>query len=550
MTTIQNPIMAGMVPDPSAIRVGEDYYVATSTFHWTPGVPIFHSKDLANWELVTNVLTGGEIDLRGTDTPAGIWAPNLSYDEVTKKFWMTYCQMVNMSGREFNANTYTMWADEITGPWSEPQYVTSIGIDPSLFHDEDGKKYLAVLEWESRVGYPSPGRVVIAEYDAENGQIIGDWKRVSSGFTTRGCVEAPYIWKRNGYYYLILASGGTGYGHGVEIGRSKDIFGPYEAHPSMEPILTSSPAHLFSLGDPDAGHFEMYNPHSRLQKSGHGSLVQTPTGEWYMFHLMSRPLEGKLLNPLGRETSIQEMTWTDEGWLEMKDGSNLAKEFVQIPYEVTLPSTQKDDINENFGGAEISGRFMTPYHFKNNDWVKQVNNKLEIYGRDSLFSKVTPSIMGTRASSFDYEVETRLTFKPDHYSQKSGLGLYYDANDWLFAHLTYSEQYDMIMLSLSQARLGERIEYIHDNVAVPEGEVSLKIAYKNAIATVFYRIKEEDEWVVLMADLDVDYLSDEGVNGTPGEIGGFTGLVNFMGSVDSYQHKSCGQFDYYRVSNL
>lgn len=90
--------------------------------------------------------------------------------------------------------------------------------------------------------------------------------------------------------YLLLASGGTGYGHGIEIGRSKQVFGPYEPDPSGEPILTSQPAHLFSLGDPDAGHFEMYNPHSEMQKAGHGSLVETKDGEWYLAHLMARPL--------------------------------------------------------------------------------------------------------------------------------------------------------------------------------------------------------------------------------------------------------------------
>ena len=106
----------------------------------------------------------------------------------------------------------------------------------------------------------------------ENGEVLGQWKRVTQGFTTRGCAEAPQIYKHAGYYYLLLASGGTGYAHGVEIGRSKSIMGPYEPHPTGEPIITSSPRHLFSLGDPDAGHFEMYNPNSLIQKAGHGSL--------------------------------------------------------------------------------------------------------------------------------------------------------------------------------------------------------------------------------------------------------------------------------------
>ena len=330
MTTINNPIIPGMAPDSSIIRVGNDYYLASSTFHWQPGIQIFHSTDLANWELVSYGLADDAVDLRGTDTPAGIWAPHLSYDSETQKFWLTYSHMVNMSGREFNADAYTRWADNIEGPWSEPIYLTSIGFDPAIYH-EDGRHYLSILEWETRTGYQAPGHIVIAEVDLKNGGIIGNWHRVTQGFTTRGAVEAPQIYRHNDYYYLLLASGGTGYAHGIEIGRAKNIFGPYEAHPSHEPILTASPQHLFSLGDPDAGQFQMFNPHADIQKAGHGSLVETPDHRWYITHLMSRPLPDTKLNPLGRETGIQEMRWNADGWLEMANGSNLAKGTVDIP---------------------------------------------------------------------------------------------------------------------------------------------------------------------------------------------------------------------------
>lgn len=550
MTTIKNPIIPGMAPDPSVIRVGTDYYVATSTFHWTPGINIYHSKDLAHWELKTHALVNNEVNLQGTDTPAGIWAPNLTYDATTEKYWLTYCHMVNMNGREFNAHSYAMWSDRIDGEWSSPIYLTSIGIDPAIFHDTDGRKYITILEWESRQGYASPGTVVIAEIDMETGTLLSDWKRVSKGFTTRGCVEAPQIYKRNGYYYLILASGGTGYAHGVEVGRSKDVFGPYEPHPSGEPIITSSPQHLFSLGDPDAGHFEMYNPKSPLQKSGHGSLVETPSGDWYVFHLMSRPLEGQLLNPLGRETSIQKMTWTNDGWLEMADGSNLAKEFVDIPYDVNGEiTTATFDIHEDFSSEHWNLYFMTPYHFQQDEWVHMKENKLRIYGRDSLFSRVKPSIMATKATSFDYEFETEVTFTPHHYSEKSGFGLYYDSNNWLFANLQYSEVSGQVCLRLSQAKLGERIEYIHHDISVHTNKIQLKLVYDHGIAHILYKFPETEDWHHLMQQIDVCYLSDEGVNGVPGEIGGFTGLFNFIGSVDSHQHQSYGEFSYYRVTN-
>lgn len=550
MTTIQNPIIPGMAPDPSIIRVEDTYYIATSTFHWNPAIQIFQSKDLTNWELIDYVLKKDEVNLRGTNTPAGIWAPHLSYDTVTKKYWLAYSHMVNMAGREFNSDSYAMWADDITGPWSEPIFLTAIGFDPAIFHDEEDKHYLAILEWETREGYQAPGHIVIAEVDLENGGIIGEWHRINHGFTTRGCAEAPQIYKRKDYYYLLIAAGGTGYGHGVEIGRSKDVFGPYEPHPSGEPIITSSPRHLFSLGDPDAGHFEMYNPNSVMQKAGHGSLVETPTGEWYIPHLMSRPLEGTLLNPLGRETSIQKMHWTEDDWLEMADGSNLAKLEVEGP-EDSLPLKENAyDVRDEFDGS-YSLSFMTPYRNQEEKWVNTTERPgyLRIHGENSFFSQVNPAIMATRATSFSYEVQTKLSFKPDHYSETAGVGLYYDSNNWLYLHLTYSEEQSATILTVLQAKLGERIEYSDHRLVVNDDEIKLKINYDQGIATLMYR-QTGDEWKSFVEGIDVTYLSDEGVNGEPGEIGGFTALFNFIGSVDAHQRDSFADFDYYYVTNV
>ncbi|MGB7473263.1 MAG: family 43 glycosylhydrolase [Trichococcus sp.] len=545
---IQNPIIPGMAPDPSIIRVGDIYYLATSTFHWNPAIQIFQSADLANWELIDYAIKEGEVNLRGTNTPAGIWAPHLSYDYEAKKYWLAYSHMVNMAGREFNSDSYAIWAENIRGPWSEPIYLTSIGFDPAIYHDDNGKKYMAILEWETREGYQAPGHIVIAEVDLEKGGIIGKWQRINHGFTTRGCAEAPQIYKRNDYYYLLIAGGGTGYAHGVEIGRSKNIFGPYEPHPTGEPIITSSPRHLFSLGNPDAGQFGMYNPESVMQKAGHGSLVETTTGEWYISHLMSRPLEGTLLNPLGRETAIQKMHWTKEGWLEMKDGSNLAKMEVEGIIGKDVETTVTHNVEDDFNDA-YHCRFMTPYRNQEVAWVNTIERPgyLRIYGSDSFFSQVNPAIMATRATSFNYQLETKVEFHPDHYSETAGVGLYYDSNNWLYLHLSYSEEKAIPLLTVLQAKHGKRIEYSNNCFPVKQGIVELKLSYDHGQADLFYRL--EEDWILFVEEIDVSYLSDEGVNGEPGEIGGFTGLFNFVGSVDAHQHDSFADFSYYYVKN-
>lgn len=552
MVKIKNPIIPGMAPDPSIIRVENTYYLATSTFHWMPGIQLYKSTDLVNWTLIDNVLKKDKINLQGTNTPGGIWAPHLSYDIKTKKYWLAYSHMVNMAGREFSSNSYMMWSENISGPWSEPIYLTSIGFDPSLFHDEDGKHYAAILEWESREGYQAPGHIVIAEISLENGEVLGQWKRVTQGFTTRGCAEAPQIYKHAGYYYLLLASGGTGYAHGVEIGRSKSIMGPYEPHPTGEPIITSSPRHLFSLGDPDAGHFEMYNPNSLIQKAGHGSLVDTPTGEWYITHLMSRPLPGTLLNPLGRETSIQKMRWNNDNWLEMEDGSNLAKIEVEGISGIEDLKLLNHDVQEYFEASKYSNQFMTPYQAQTIEWVNTTERPgfLRIYGGDSFFSQVNPSIMATRATSFLYEIDTKVIFNPNHYSETAGVGLYYDSNNWVYLHITYSEITKGPVLSVLQAKLGERKEIFQPIIEVPSGTVELKIIYNMGFAEMYFRLVDQEEWQLVMEKIDVTYLSDEGVNGESGEIGGFTGLFNFIGTVDAHQHDSFADFQFYKVVNF
>ncbi|MEK3875010.1 family 43 glycosylhydrolase [Paenibacillus sp. FSL M7-0420] len=551
MMKINNPIIPGMAPDPSIIRVDDVYYIATSSFHWNPGVQIFKSTDLAHWTLTASVLSKGEVNLRGTNTPAGIWAPHLSYDPRAKRYWLAYSHMLNMAGREFNSDSYAMWAEDIHGPWSAPIYLTSIGFDPALFHDEDGKHYVSILEWETREGYQAPGHIVIAEFDLNEGKMVGKWHRVTQGFTSRGCAEAPQIYKYRDRYYLLLAAGGTGYAHGVELGRAENIFGPYEPHPSGEPIITSSPRHLFSLGNPDAGHFEMYNPSSIMQKAGHGSLVQTQTGEWYIAHLMSRPVKGTLMNPLGRETSIQKMHWTEDGWLEMKDGSNVAKMEVEGMTGVELETGGlSHDVFDDFNQEKYDLHFLTPYRDQQAAWVNTVERPgcLRIHGENSFFSQIHPAIMATRATSLHYEVQTRVEFHPDHYSETAGLGLYYDSNNWLYVHLTHSESEGTVLYVL-QAKLGERIELVHNYIPVPEETAELKLIYNAGIASILYRFGDNGDWQAFVENIDVLYLSDEGVNGEPGEIGGFTGLFNFIGSVDAHQHDSFADFDYYGVKN-
>lgn len=192
---------------------------------------------------------------------------------------------------------------------------------------------------------------------------------------------------------------------------------------------------------------------------------------------------------------------------------------------------------------------MTPYHNQSPEWVNidKQNQHLRIYGRNSLFSQFNPSIMATRATSLNYLAQTKLTFNPNHYSQTAGLGLYYDSNNWVFARITLSDDEKRPVLRILQAEKGNRNDHIFSEVAIPKKTVEIRLNYKNGIVQFEYCL--DTQWKKIDQPINVSYLSDEGVNGEPGEIGGFTGLFNFIGAVDAYQHASYADFDYYKVIN-
>lgn len=306
---ITNPILPGFHSDPCICRKGDDYYLAVSSFEWLPGIPIYHSRDLKNWELYSHVIT----EKSGVDL------------------------------------TRLPSAKEMKGPWSKPVYLHSSGFDASLFHDRDGRKWLVSLEWETREGYEKPGAICMVEYDPQAQKIIGYPRRIWHGGTDRGCIEAPHLTRRGDYYYIMCAEGGTGYNHCVTMGRSKNVWGPYEKDP-MNPILTSTPGESYERHNPDHLKPKYYNPESILQKSGHGSYVETQTGEVYMVHLTARPFVPELRCTLGRETAIQKMEWTEDQWLRLEGGGNLARKLRSLRGRITTKMEFIPEIHQHSAG--------------------------------------------------------------------------------------------------------------------------------------------------------------------------------------------------------
>ena len=536
---IRNPILPGFNPDPCICRKGEDYYLAVSTFEWFPGIPVYHSRDLKHWELYTHVLTDDEaVDLKNLPSAKGIWAPCLTYCEAEDLFYVVYGVMNSMNARYFDVDNFLITAKDIRGPWSRPVYLNSAGFDASLFHDDDGRKYVVSLEWETREGYEKPGEICMVEYDPEKQEIMGHVKRIWRGGTDRGCIEAPHLTKRGEYYYIMCAEGGTGYNHCVTMGRSKNVWGPYEKDP-MNPIVTSQPAESYERHDPDHLKPKYYNPDSILQKSGHGSYVDLPNGETYLLHLCARPFAPELSCTLGRETSIQKMKWTEDGWLRMADGSNLAKIDVEEPAlpEALMPQIPDfDDFDsEELGLCYYAPRIM-PESFVD---VKARPGYLRMRGQESRTSLNRVSILARKLTSVYATVTAKMEFQPEVYQHSAGLILYYDNMNYVNLRKYYSQTLGGSALSIVHLENGEKNEMVDTRIGVRDVPVYLRMKIEGRKFH-FEWSYDGQTYTPIGGDFETARFSDEYCR-----FGEFTGTFVGMTCADRARHRHYADFDFF-----
>jgi len=535
---IKNPILPGFNPDPCICRKGDDYYLAVSTFEWFPGIPIYHSKDLKNWELYTHVLTDDEtVDLKKLPSAKGIWAPCLTYCEEEDLFYVIYGVMNSMNARYFDVNNYLITATDIRGPWSEPVYLHSSGFDASILHD-NGKKYIVSLEWETREGYEKPGAICMVEYDSEKKEIIGYPKRIWNGGTDRGCIEAPHLYKRGEYYYIMCAEGGTGYNHCVTMGRSKEIWGSYAADP-MNPIVTSVPGESNERHDPDHLKPRYYNTDSILQKSGHGSVVDTQNGETYLVHLCARPFVPELRCTLGRETAIQKMIWTDDHWLRMANGGNLAEVLVEASNLPEVPVKQipdLDDFNEEELGLQYYAPRIMPQRFAD---LKARPGYVRIRGQESRTSLNQVSILARKLTSVYVTVTTKMEFVPEVHQHSAGLILYYDNMNYINLRKYYSETLGKSALSIIHLENGEKTEFLNTRIPVSDDPIYLRLTIEGR-QSYFSWCYDGVNYQKIGRVFDTTRFSDEYC-----KYGEFTGTMVGITCADRVKHSHYADFDFF-----
>ncbi|MFC1437049.1 glycoside hydrolase family 43 protein [Streptacidiphilus sp. N1-10] len=458
MTHLVNPVLRGFNPDPSILRVGADYYIATSTFEWSPLVRLHHSRDLVHWRTLGHAVdSAGVLDLRGVPDSGGVWAPSLSHHDGL--FWLVLSIVRTMDGDAKDLDNYLLTAPDITGPWSEPVRLNSRGFDASLFHDRDGRHWLVGVQWDPRPGRTRFAGISLQEYDAKAGRLVGDSRIVARD---AGLIEGPNLYWHDGYYYLMLAQGGTGFNHGISMLRSRSLDGEFERDPQYS-LLTSRD-----------------DPEWELQKAGHGELVQTPDGDWYLAHLASRTSrddQGQFA-VTGRETCLQRVAWTEDGWLRLADdqGRPVTGTRARTRVRSTAAASGTTDgpalapgFHDDFSAPRLDRtRWSALRRRVHPGWLdlEARPGRLRLHGGQSRASVFEQSLIGTRIEEPTARVATRIEARPRTTGHRAGLVAWYDRRSHYGLYLTLDDDGRRVLLlqqctPAGTSHLGEPVP-VHD----------------------------------------------------------------------------------------
>lgn len=393
-----NPIIAGFHPDPSVCRDAEGrYLIVCSSFHYFPGVPIYESWDMKHWRQIGNVLDrASQLPLECANSWLGIYAPTIRYHE-----GVYYMITTNVG----NGGNFMVTATDPRGPWSEPLWLEQEGIDPSLLFD-DGRCYMV----------SNPGEVItLCEIDPQTGKTIAPSREIWRGTGLRH-PEGPHIYKKDGWYYLLISEGGTELAHGLTMARARDMYGPYEACPD-NPIFT---------------HCNRAGQDSQIQGTGHGDLVQATDGQWWMVMLAYRHFGGGSYHHLGRETFLAPVEWEEGGWPVVNGGE---------PLQVQTETTEHPMLymtNPPYNNTAITGFGQLGYewlYMQNPDSSKYEltdgltpgsrERAIRLHGSASTLSQgEQPTFLGRRQEAADIIAQTLVDATLLNIGDEAGLTVY------------------------------------------------------------------------------------------------------------------------------
>ena len=496
-----NPIIAGFYPDPSICRGGDDYYIVNSSFAYYPGLPIFHSKDLLNWQQVGYAMNRPEqLDLDGAGVSRGLFAPAICYHNGT--FYIV-CTEVSKLGN------FVITAKDAKGPWSNPVTLPQVnGIDPSLFFDGDKACIIFNSIPPGNKSLWNGHRTIrMFEFDPVNLKVTGEEKLLINGGADTSkhpvWIEGPHIYKRYGWYYLMCAEGGTGYNHSEVVFRSRSVDGPYVPY-ERNPILTQR--HLDT---------KRTNP---ITTTGHADLVEGKDGKWWAVFLGCRPYESDYYNT-GRETFMAPVEWKD-GWPVFELGGD----EVKYAYPINAVS---DDKREKFNGN---------YYFKDEFEKKELNtrysflrtvkenfvdfhlfpNYLTIFLRpQTCQGNENPSFIGFRQSHLKGFAATALQFYPKAENEKAGLLVFQSEKNFYYLCRSVKKDKPVVELYKDSSLLTTQVISATNNK-----DLQLKIEAKGDKYSFYYALKK-NKWILLLDNADGKYLSTKNA-------GGFVGCMYAM----------------------
>ncbi len=470
-----NPVRRGFFPDPSVIRVGDDYYMVNSSFQYFPAIPISHSRDMINWEIIGyGICESDYLDLSQSLDSRGIWAPDISYFD--GKFYIFATLRHNSEDKEKSPmrSQLIMTSDKAQGPYSKPVVIDVDNIDPSHFIDDDKKHYMII----------APG-ITIVPLNDECSKVVGKIKQPWSG-TGERCPEGPHILKKDGWYYAILAEGGTGYGHGINIARSKSLYGEYEPCP-YNPVMRQTDSSAL------------------IQRSGHGKLVQAQDGSWWCYYLCSRRNGGNYTT-VGRETALDPVEWTNDGWFLINGGRG-----------PSLIQDRPKNLNEfkfdKFGFDD----FDEPKLNLNWQWVRNPDYKsislcerkgwLRLYTLDGqLYEIKAKNTLLRREQELCYRAKTKLDFKPFKKGHQAGLTCYYSTATYVRFSICYDGGIGIeTVINKNKGEQRISFEKIEENK-----EIYLMVEVEG-LKRSFYYSYDNKNWILACVLDNCIYLCDEGV---------------------------------------
>lgn len=507
-----NPIIAGFYPDPSICRVGSDYYLVNSTFSYFPGLNIFHSKDLVNWNLIGYVLNRQEqLNLEGQGVSRGLFAPAIRYFNGT--YYVTYT-LVDIGGN------FVVTAKDPAGPWSNPVWIPEIdGIDPSMFFDDNGKAYIIYnsVAPENKPLYNGHRSIRMYEFDINTLKVLGTENILVNGGTVLSqkpiWIEGPHIFQKDGYYYLICAEGGTADYHSVVVFRSKSVDGPYVSY-NDNPILTQR--HLDT---------RRKNP---ITTAGHADFVQTENGDWWAVFLGCRPYRlmdnNTEFTNTGRETFLIPVQWKN-GWPNILHGN----EEVQYRYPYPIQNSNKKSLIPFSGNFTVRDEFNSDslklyWNFlrtPQEQWytLRKENNSLSLRLRPEICSgNSNPSFIGRRQQHLNSSAAVKMDFTAIKENEKSGIVIFQNERHFYFLCKSVQDSEPVVQLYKydDSSKYSMKLIATHSiPLEYSKESIYLKISSTDDTYSFFYSFTA-DVWTPLKEGVDATFLSTRTAGGFVG----------------------------------